>query len=81
MSWQHLSVEKPKARKQYACSWCMEKILAGETHVKHTGLSEGDFQSNRFHAECDAAAGKWIRETGEDCFIPGEFKRGTTEEK
>lgn len=81
MSYQQLSKTSPKARKEYSCIWCSEKILIGETHIKEVGEYEGDFQSNRWHPECHNAAQMYFEENGEDCFEAYENKRGSTEEK
>ena len=79
MCWEHLSTTKPKAIKPHKCVWCGESIPPGEQHVKTTGKMEGDFQSNRMHADCDVACGKMLKESGEDCFVPYEYKRGSIE--
>jgi hypothetical protein len=79
VSWQHLSTDRPKARKDYKCVWCGERIPVGERHVAVSGIMDGDFQSNRFHAECDTACQQEMKQSGEDCFMPHEYKRGSTE--
>jgi hypothetical protein len=54
MSVDTLSVERPVARKKYRCVYCYWTIDVGEKHYLWTGKVDGDFQSNRFHAECAA---------------------------
>ncbi len=79
MSYHCLSSTKPKARKDYACIWCPEKILKGEVHVHEVSTYCGDFQDQRWHPECRDAASKYFRESGDDEFSPNECKRGTNE--
>ncbi|GGD63056.1 DUF7576 family protein [Caballeronia grimmiae] len=55
MSYTQLSSSKPAANKEHRCTWCGEKILTGEKHVKTTGVYDGELQTNRFHFECDRA--------------------------
>ena len=81
MSYQLLSQTFPKARKTYACIWCGEPILKGEVHEKYAGTYCREFQSSRFHKECAEAQTDYYHENGDAEFSPGDFKRGTTEEK
>lgn len=81
MSYQLISKTLPKARKEYPCIWCSEKILIGEIHLKEVGEFEGDFQSNRWHEECHNAAQMYFNESGENEFTPYENKRGSIDEK
>lgn len=81
MSWTHLSTSHPIARKEYRCIWCSEPILKGEKHVIISGIGDGDFQSNRFHAECYKASQLYFQTTFDDFFDPYEFKRGSMEIK
>src|ERR1035437_214709 len=81
MSYQLISKTLPKARKEYPCIWCSEKILIGEIHLKEVGEFEGDFQSNRWHEECHNAAQMYFEESGENEFTPYENKRGSIDEK
>jgi hypothetical protein len=74
-----LDLSRPKARKRHRCVWCGEWIEVGETHVRAVGVYYGDFQSDRFHDECDKASRDFFRENEE--FDPGSFKRGTCDEK
>lgn len=81
MSYQLLSKTEPKARKNHKCIWCGELIEVGLVHVHESSKFEGDFQDHRWHPECWTAAGEFFAINGEDYFMPGEFKRGTMEEK
>jgi hypothetical protein len=45
----------PRARRDYRCEWCGEKIFTGEIHFKFAGVWEGDFQNYRMHLECEKA--------------------------
>jgi hypothetical protein len=75
MSYQLLSRTEPKARKEYRCIWCPEKILKGEAHVHEVSKFDGELQDHRWHPECLAACG-----SDDDSFCPHECKRGSTEE-
>jgi hypothetical protein len=84
MSYEEISCTKPRARKEYSCSWCGEKIIRGETHQSRTYKNGGDFNSSREHTECAAAMSTlnfndW--DNMDNCYEAGEFKRGTTESK
>jgi hypothetical protein len=81
MSYQLLSQTFPKARKVYACIWCGEPILKGEVHEKYVGTYYRELQSCRFHKECGEAQTEYFHENRDEEFFPGEFKRGTTEER
>jgi hypothetical protein len=80
MSYELISETKPKARKEYSCIWCPEKIEAGAEHVHEVSKYDGELQDHRWHPECRAAATVYFRESGEEEFSPHECKRGTTEE-
>ena len=79
MSYQCISKERPKARKQHQCTWCYEFIAPGEIYDRERGVFDGDPQVTKMHLECDAAAGKFFNEYGEETYEPGSFKRGTCE--
>lgn len=80
MNYQLLSKSDPKARKEYACIWCPEKILKGEKHVHTCGVADGDLQDGRFHMECWNVSQKFFSENPhEDEIYPHECKRGSTE--
>ena len=50
-------------------------------HHDDVGTFDGTFQQNRYHPEYYEAALRFFREYGEDSFSPGEFKRGSLEQK
>lgn len=79
MSYQFLSSSRPRARKDYDCIWCRDKITAGEQHFHNVSKYCGDLQDDRYHAECFLVAEKYFR-TGETEFDPHEHKRGSLEE-
>lgn len=66
--------EWPKARKEHVCIWCEEKILVGEKHHRQAGRVYGEFQDNRYHAECWTDASRSFRE-GDCDFVPGQGTR------
>ncbi len=51
-SFTQLGITKPTAKKQYPCRYCHLPIQKGEKHVKHVGISDGDFFSERSHIDC-----------------------------
>lgn len=80
MSDQFLSEAHPKARKEYDCIWCREKISIGESHVVQTGIFEGDFYCSRFHKECLVISNEFCRGEIDNSFEPHAHKRGSVEE-
>lgn len=80
-SYTELKYTEPKARKEYRCIWCNEKILIGEKHAARTYIFEGDFNSDRLHLECATAMQKMPHDEICDGFMGGEFKRGLAESK
>jgi hypothetical protein len=82
MSYTELKSTSPKARKEYCCAWCNEKILKGEEHSYRAYIFDGIMQDDRMHFECASAMGKAPKDLElEEGFMPGEFKRGTFEYK
>ena len=77
MSYQLISETRPKARKQYDCIWCVEKIAAGEAHIHEVSKYDGELQDHRWHPECHEAAQTYFRESGEEEFGAHECKRGS----
>jgi hypothetical protein len=76
MSYEEIKHTQPKARKEYHCDWCREKILKGEKHHARTYKYEGDLHRDRMHNECFEALEKTdhdILESGPDI---DWFKRG-----
>jgi hypothetical protein len=74
MSFQLLSRTTPKARKEHQCIWCAQPIVNRATYVLDACLCDGDFQSNKWHPECQDAA---LDEFGytDFTFDPGEGQR------
>ena len=66
------------AKKKHFCIWCGEKIKIGEKYLRCIDVSDGDFQSNSFHFECNLACNRdaFVAEEG---FFPYTFYRGMTE--
>lgn len=79
MSYTLFSSTTPRARKEYPCIWCVDKIQRGEVHVHCVGSYDGEFQDQRWHHDCFKVANQYFRESGEDCFSAHECKRGSTE--
>ena len=80
MSWEGISCRNVTARKERRCIWCDEPICRGSVYIRDVGRFEGDFQQNDYHPECMAAADTIVGDL-QDGFMPGEFKRGTCEER
>ena len=76
MSYEEIAVSYPKARKEYDCEWCPEKILKGEKHFARTYKFCGDFQNGRMHLECEKGMNKSAHDIVSEGWLPGEFKRG-----
>jgi hypothetical protein len=79
MSFNLISMTKPKAKKIHRCIWCSEKIQIGEVHIKQISSYGSDFQSMRWHPECLDAFEKDYAETHEDEIYPHACKRGTNQ--
>jgi hypothetical protein len=80
MSYVLISETRPKAKKQYDCIWCVEKIEAGETHIHEVSKYDRQFQDHRWHPECHEAAMDYFHKYGEEEFNPHECKRGSQED-
>lgn len=57
------------------CVWCGESMI-GEAGVKVTAKFDGEFQSDRYHPECDDAVEKTAGEIGAFGFDPHNGERG-----
>lgn len=75
MSFREISETWPKARKEYQCVWCGEKILIGEIHCYRAYTMEGQFQRDRMHKECQSDMVKACTEEPGFSWSPGEFQR------
>lgn len=80
MGYELISETRPKARKEYPCIWCVEKILKGELHIREVSKYDGGLQDHRWHPECRDAASKYFHESGEEEFPPSACKRGSMDE-
>lgn len=69
--------EHRKARKEHRCTWCGQKILAGEKYHFFVVIYEGEAQSNKFHPECEEDLQAAITDQRGGCFefLPGEQER------
>jgi hypothetical protein len=74
MSWTHLEDTKPKARKNYWCDICAEKINVGEAHVARRGIGDVGPMTSRMHIECEEMTKKWDLMEWEGHF-PGDVRR------
>lgn len=76
MSYTALKRTTPIAKKKHLCSWCGQTIQPGEQYRCHNGVYDGDFQTTKFHFECDAAFEKECKEWGYDYeFMPYDNPR------
>jgi hypothetical protein len=76
MSYSELSVKKvSKNRKNYACVWCGQLSLIGESSISRAYVLDGDLSRDRWHLECWEAAGKTQNDL-EDGWFPGDYPRG-----
>ena len=65
----------------YQCAWCPEKILNVDAYIsRFRRRPDGQWQHDRFHAECDIASQEWFGEYPFDEFTPHMFRRGTCTE-
>jgi hypothetical protein len=80
MSYQLISETTPRARKEYKCIWCGEQILRGEKHTHEVSTFDG-FQDHRWHMECYKASKRYFAQSGEEEFMPYDYRRGSLESK
>jgi hypothetical protein len=79
MSWTSLSTDHiTKARKRHGCVWCGTLIEKGEPYTKYNGTYDGDFQTSKFHPECDKAYYRDESIEDGDELYPGVCRRGMT---
>jgi hypothetical protein len=69
-----------KTKKDHQCAWCGEKIKSGESAQYRVYVFD-DFTRDWMHPECYGAMGKLPRDDWayQEGWMPGDFKRGTTE--
>ena len=64
------------AKKAHICSWCGEKIDAGETYIRYRWFSADGASVVKEHPECYDAMNEVIDLDGEIEFGVGEHPRG-----
>lgn len=65
------------AKKAHGCSWCAERIDAGQPYVRWRYFMDGDAGTCKAHPECHDAMMELSRlEGGFVEFTPGESPRG-----
>lgn len=73
MSYAMLLSKTRTARKPHRCIWCGEPINAGEKYIDHRYVGDDGPTADRYHPECDDAAG---RSDTSDGFNAYQFLRG-----
>lgn len=68
-------------RKPRTCEWCGEIIAKGEPAQHRSYIWEGDFKSCYSHPECNKAMDDQDEDIMRNGWCPGDFKRGSTEER
>ena len=68
-------------RKAHRCEWCGEAINVGEPAHYRAYKLEGDFNHGWMHLECNSAMLTAPADLVTEGWFPGEFKRGTVEER
>lgn len=78
MSCECIHSERLKARKEHRCTWCGQKIDAGQEYLRQRVVIDGDAGTQKFHLECDAAFNEAARLEGGGplYFEPGSQPRG-----
>ena len=75
-----LKLKFQKAKVKHRCCWCDEWTEAGKHRWYRSYVFQGDFQQDYMHEECMYAMADSDRESLEDGWSPGQFKRGKTAE-
>lgn len=74
--------EVKRTRKACRCDWCGEAIESGSPSVVVNQVFAGDFFSNRYHPECNAALSRWSKTVGYGEELPDEpMNRGGVKPK
>lgn len=69
------------AKKKHRCTWCWQHIEPGESYIRFRYFDGGDASTSKMHPECDTAMARMALHQGYDFeYMPGDFKRGSTEE-
>lgn len=66
-------------RKDHQCSWCGEMILTGEEAQNRRYIWEAQFVLSWEHPECYEAMTTLGWRDAQDGWMPGDYKRGSTE--
>lgn len=68
-----------RARRAYKCSWCGERIEAGEQYRSYGWRDGSDSGHEKMHTECYGAMCRLAAEEGEFLYWTfGDFHRGCT---
>ena len=73
MSWQHIADVERKARKEYRCTLCGQRIRRRAKHIVRTGFGDDGRVTMRMHAVCESATQDWDQLDWETCLDPYEF--------
>ena len=76
LSYEEIRASHHKAKKEYPCEWCNEKILVGEKYLSRVYRFEGDFNAGRMHLECEQGMKNSSYDAVLEGWYPGEFNRG-----
>lgn len=69
-------------RKRHRCEWCNEYIEIGEQSHYRAYVWEEGFQTGYMHKECKEAMDEYPnRYDLEEGWMPGDFRRGSFEER
>lgn len=80
MSGEKLSEGEVTTRKRHGCVWCGQIIPKGDSAMRHAYVGEDGPQSDYYHLECWVAMNAYPDpEELCDGFMPGDFKRGSTD--
>jgi hypothetical protein len=74
-----LSESCPKARKDYMCIWCGQKIIKGDVYYRRSGAWEGSVATDQWHPECNQASVESARINHDDEFDRYENERPSKE--
>ena len=64
------------AKNPHICSWCNERIEAGESYKRWRWFDCGDASTVKMHPECNDALNGMEPGDVNDGWYPGEFSRG-----
>lgn len=69
MTWVHIADVERKARTEYRCDLCGQRIRRRAKHIVRTGFDDGPV-TMRMHAVCEAATRDWDLMDWETCDRP-----------